>query len=320
MSQTPAQLTWNKAQLLSEVGAFDWTAAATLNSASWRSYLDFFALPQASSAITHQAGVLHCANFDLMLQAWSPKEPCATAYLVHGLHDHVGLYRHLIHYCLAHNWRVVAFDLPGHGLSSGKANVIDSFQRYDQVFTEILHSIQQHYAEPIRVFGQSTGGAIIINYLLKNAVKQSHSPFVSVHLIAPLIRPREWKKLFLLPVLKPFKTEIKRGKSLNSHDQDFLNLVWHQDPLQAKALSMNWALSAYEWMKFIEKQKPSDVPVQIAQGDDDRTVAWKKNLKVLKEKFPKQKLFLIANGRHHLVNESAEIRQKMWDFFDQENA
>ncbi len=320
MSQPSIQPNWNKAQLLSEVGVFDWTATTSLNSASWRNYLDFFALPQASATITHQAGALHCASFDLILQTWSPKNPCATAYLVHGLHDHVGLYRHLIHYCLAHNWRVVAFDLPGHGLSSGKANVIDSFQRYDQVFTEILLAIKKHYAEPIRVFGQSTGGAIIINYLLKNAVKPSQSPFASVHLIAPLIRPREWKKLFLLPALKSFKTEFKRGKSLNSHDQDFLNLVWYQDPLQAKALSMSWAMSAYEWMKFIEKQKPCNVPVQIVQGNDDHTVAWKHNLKVLKEKFPNQTLCLINNGRHHLVNESVEIRQKMWDFFDQENA
>lgn len=319
MSPTSTPLSWNKALLLSEVGNFDWTTATTLSPA-WQSYLDFFSLPQTDQNITHQAGILRCANFDLMLQAWSPKEPCATAYLVHGLHDHVGLYRHLIHYCLTRNWRVLAFDLPGHGLSSGKANVIDSFQRYDQVFTEILHGIQRHYPEPVRVFGQSTGGAIIINYLLKNGIKQSLSPFEKVYLIAPLIRPREWKKLFLLPTLKSFKTEIKRGRSLNSHDQDFLDLVWYRDPLQAKALSMSWALSAYEWMKFIERQNPSDVPVKIVQGDDDHTVAWKHNLKILKEKFPSQNLCMISSGRHHLVNESEDLRQKIWTFFDQENS
>ena len=42
-----------------------------------------------------------------------------TVLICHGYFDYVGLYRHLIAHVLELGYAVLAYDLPGHGLSSG---------------------------------------------------------------------------------------------------------------------------------------------------------------------------------------------------------
>lgn len=309
---------WSSAALSSSLPAMDWTLKQPLTNEVWQNYCNFYQLPcNRRSDQSHYAGLLSIAGFHIVAQVWQPKTPTATAYIVHGLYDHVGLYHHLIKYCLNRGWRVVAFDLPGHGLSSGKRSAIDNFQQYDQVFTKILTNICLHFSEPIHVFGQSTGGAIITNYLLKYNVNKANSPFKSINLISPLVRPKGWLKIKLfLPIVRLYKKHLQRGISTNSHDKDFLDFVQTKDPLQTKQLAISWIEAVINWNEFIEKRKPTDTDVNIVQGTDDYSVIWKYNMKLLKKKLPNSDIELINNARHHLVNETKEFQQPMWDFFD----
>ena len=52
--------------------------------------------------------------------------------------------------------------------------------------------------------------------------------------------------------------------------------------------------------------------VNIIQGDGDHTVDWRHNLQILQDKFPNQRLLVLPGGQHHLVNESPEQRQRMY--------
>ena len=56
----------------------------------------------------------------------------------------------------------------------------------------------------------------------------------------------------------------------------------------------------------------SGVPVQIIQGTDDGTVDWRKNLPLISEKFPAGRAHLLDDARHHLVNESAVFRERLF--------
>lgn len=298
----------------------DWTLKQPVSNDVWQSYCEYYQLPSHQGPEQqHYAGLLSIAGFHVVAQIWQPQQPTATAYIVHGLYDHIGLYHQLVHYCLKRNWRVVAFDLPGHGLSSGKRCAINSFQQYDQVFTKILTNICLHFSEPIHVFGQSTGGAIIANYLLRYQVKQSNSPFASVNLISPLVRPKGWLKIKLfLPLVRLYKTHLQRGVSTNSHDRAFLEFVQHQDPLQTKQLALSWIEAVIDWNTFIKKRPPVNADLNIVQGTDDYSVLWKYNMAFLKEKLPNAQIKLINDARHHLVNETPAYQQPMWDFFDQQ--
>ena len=46
----------------------------------------------------------------------------------------------------------------------------------------------------------------------------------------------------------------------------------------------------------------------IIQGDADKTVDWRYNLRQLARLFPAAEVFHLAGGRHHLANESADLR------------
>lgn len=317
--------TWTPQQLQQQLMPFDWSLSAPTDDANWQAYLSHYQLPSAAEGYSHYAGTLDLPEHSIAVQLWqplsneeNPKPPQATALITHGLYDHVGLYRHLIRYCLARDWQVVAFDLPGHGLSGGVRSSIDSFQEYDGVFTRLLSNLAVQLNQPIHAFGQSTGGAIIANYLLKNSVTPEHSPFASVNFIAPLVRPREWRKIrSAYWLLKHFKKTIVRGRSINSQDAEFLDFLWHHDPLQAGELGTNWLGALLVWERFIQQCSPCQVPINIVQGDDDNSVLWRYNLPFLKEKFPQHCLKIIHTGRHHLVNETEALRRKMWTFFDE---
>lgn len=312
--------TWTAAGLLHSLSLMDWSLNDPLDNREWQNYCDYYQLPlNDNNAQTHHAGLLQIAGFSIVAQVWEPKQVKGNAFLVHGLYDHVGLYRHLIKYCLSKGWRVIAFDLPGHGLSSGKRAAINSFQQYDQVFTKMLTNICLHFSEPIHVFGQSTGGAIIINYLLKYEVKQDNSPFKSVNLISPLVRPKSWRKMnLLLPFVRRRREEVARAVSTNSHALDFLTFVQTIDPLQTKALSVSWINAVIQWNKFIERTEESDIAINTVQGTEDYSVIWQYNMGFLKRKFPNGAIEIIPNARHHMVNETEEFQQPMWDFFDQQ--
>lgn len=309
---------WTPDSLRATLKPFNWGLTQPSSGALWESYLNTYSLPSNDESYQHFAGHMQAAGFAITVQVWQPAKPSATAIIVHGLYDHVGLYQHLIRYCLARNWRVVAFDLPGHGLSNGKRASIANFQQYDQVFTRLLSNVAVHFDQPIHIFGQSTGAAIILNYLLKYGIKPAFSPFKSVNFIAPLVRPKEWRKIVCLYwLLKRFICSLKRGRSINSQDQKFLDFLWHNDPLQAGELGVDWIGAVKEWDAFIQQQESSKIAINIVQGNDDNSVLWQYNLAFLRKKFPNQQLRIIDTGRHHLVNEIEPLRNEMWQFFDE---
>lgn len=309
---------WAPDTLTAALIPFDWSLTQPTNGTLWQSYLNTYELPTPAEGYQHYAGHMPAAGFKVAVQLWQPANPVATAIIVHGLYDHVGLYRHLIRYCLERGWRVVAFDLPGHGLSNGKRASIASFQQYDQVFTRLLSNVAVHFDQHIHAFGQSTGAAILINYLVKYAIKPAFSPFASVNLIAPLVRPKEWRKITCLYwLLQRFVSTLKRGRSINSQDQKFLDFLWHNDPLQAGELGVDWIGAAKDWDVFIRSQDSSKVAINIVQGNNDNSVLWQYNLAFLRKKFPEQQLRIIDTGRHHLVNEIESLRSEMWQFFDE---
>lgn len=308
---------WTATELITDLPVMDWRLPAPQQSAPWQAYLQTYQLPSAAEGSEHFTGRLAVGGFDIIVQVWQPSQVRGNALIVHGYYDHVGLYRHLIRYCLERGWRVITCDLPGHGLSSGERSAIGSFQQYDDVFRALLTPVQQHFTGPLHVLGQSTGGAVIMNYLLRHGLTAATSPFASAVLMAPLVRPREWHKAFWVhQLLGRWLRQVRRGRSHNSSDPAFLEFLWHQDPLQAGMLSVAWVGAMKEWVRFIERCPASDVPVCILQGDDDRTVAWRYNLRVLARLFPQQRLQMIAGARHHLVNERREIRERLWHCLD----
>ncbi len=257
-------------------------------------------------------GLFPAAGYQIVAQAWWPAEPRGTLLLQHGYYDHVGLYRHLISWALQLGFAVLACDLPGHGLSSGPRASIGDFAEYQQVLEGLLaQAATLGLPAPWHLCGQSTGGAILIDYLLHGSVRAEVAETV---LLAPLVRPRAWgwSKLSY-QLLRPFVSSIPRRFSANSTDPAFLDFV-QRDPLQPLILPTAWVGALARWVPRIEAAPGRPRRPLIVQGQADMTVDWRHNLEVLGAKFAEPELLLLSEARHHLANESETLRRRYLDF------
>lgn len=278
-----------------------------------KSYFDRYGLtPLWREAQQVYAGFIESGCFSLWCQVWSPPEPVGTAFVVHGYFDHMGLYRHLLKRLLACGWRVVLWDLPGHGLSSGARATIESFDDY----RHCLHVVQAALTAQALVpgpwvgVGQSTGASILATDALH---RQDAAPWAGLVLLAPLVRPRGWRQASALHRLaSPFVRSVRRSYQPNSTDAAFVAFLRYQDPLQSEQLSLVWVGAMRRWMAQLLAQPPSMLPVLMIQGEQDHTVDWVYNLGVLAAKFPRAEVYHHPLARHHLVNEAEPIREALF--------
>ena len=275
--------------------------------------LDF---PHRQAPVKRQLGRFSAGGFELVSQVWWPDSaPVATLFVIHGFYDHMGLYRHVIEWGLNHGFVVIACDLPGHGLSSGERASIDDFAQYQAVLQGLFIEAQAlQLPQPWHLCGQSTGGAIVLDHLLHYGA-QSPAQGQAI-LLSPLVRPKDWGwSKFSYYLLRPFVKGIARRFSENSNDPAFLPFL-QTDPLQPVRLPTAWVGALARWIPRIEGATPSARQPLVIQGKDDKTVDWQHNLEVLKAKFNQPQALLLPEARHHLANETAEIRARYFAFLD----
>lgn len=282
-------------------------------------YQRFYGLDfaQRSPAVKRQLGRFNAGGYEIVSQVWWPDAPpVATLFVIHGFYDHMGLYRHVIEWGLNRGFVVIACDLPGHGLSSGERASIDDFAQYQAVLQGLFIEAQSlHLPQPWHLCGQSTGGAIVLDHLLRYG-EQSPAQGKAI-LLSPLVRPKDWgwSKLSYY-LLRPFVKDIARRFSENSNDPAFLPFL-QADPLQPLRLPTAWVGALARWIPRIENASPSARQPLVVQGQADKTVDWQHNLEVLKTRFNQPRVLLLPEARHHLANETAAIREQYFGFLDQ---
>ena len=245
-------------------------------------------------------------------------EPTGTvegsAVVVHGYYDHVGLYGHLIRYLLGRGFRVLAYDQQGHGLSTGRRATIDSFDRYADDLGAFVDAHADALATPRWLVGQSMGASVILE-LLDTREAGRAAAFDRVVLFAPLVRPASWPaSRIAYAVGRHVVDEVKRKFAANTENPEFSALV-RSDPLQARTLPVEWVTAMIDWKNRFERRQPSRRRVFVLQGGRDGTVDARYNVSVLKRRYDVC-LLTMPEARHHLVNEAAGIRGRMWRFLD----
>lgn len=279
-----------------------------------KAYLEFYCISfeDQFAGLQHAFGFVESCQQRLAVHVLQQPQARGVLLLVHGYLDHVGLYGHLIRYGLERGYTVVAFDLPGHGLSSGDRVAIDDFGDYRHAVENVVSACQNLPGE-WRVIAQSAGSAAVLDYLLRHG-----RAFEKVVMLAPLVRPRGW--FWVLPahvVLHRFRDSVQRKFAENSSDQEFLDWI-RTDPLQSDVLSTRWIGALRRWIKALPKTPVQcNVPLLLIQGDADRTVDWRYNIKRIKQLVPVSQVEYLAGGRHHLANESPSVRQRIVVLMDE---
>jgi alpha-beta hydrolase superfamily lysophospholipase len=309
---------WDRGSLLERLELFDPEGREEL-SEEMVAYCRFYGLDLwvEHPDIAYHQGYVAAGRHEVMVHYFRLPEPCAergTVFILHGYFDHVGLYSQLIDRCLGAGFDVLTYDQPGHGLSSGTPAAIGSFLEYQGVLSEVMAHVRDKVRGPWFAVGQSTGSAILIDYLLSNHHSPATSEFRKVVLLAPLIRPAGWLGARVLHTMaKPFITRWQRVFSANSGNTRFLRFLREHDPLQARAVHVDWVSALRTWIPHIESARPVNFPVTVVQGEKDLTVDWQHNLRIIRNKFASVEEVRIANGRHHLVNEAKDLQATVFN-------
>ena len=273
------------------------------HSEAMRAFLNYYGIEQ--QGVTHHFGYFKAAGFQLAAHIYLPEKPVGMVLLMHGYLDHCGTLRNLIQELIAANYGIATYDMPGHGLTNGDRVTIDDFSTYRQVFENFLGFVQENFKQPIHVISFSTGGAVVMDYMLNCR----HEGLGKVIFLAPLVRPF----LFHLSILgyqlaSPFVKTVPRKFQHNSSNRGFCHFVNYKDPLQTHLLPLGWFAALIRWNRRVKSYQPSEYPITIIQGEQDRVVEWKYNLTFFRKKFSQLQVILIPEGRHQLLNESKPIR------------
>lgn len=100
---------------------------------------------------------------------WEPDEyPHAIISLVHGIGEHCGRYDAWARRFCEKGYMVYAVDLRGHGLSEGKRGHIRHLGNYLDDISSLVRRVKHNWSElPHYIYGQSMGGNLVLNFLLK---------------------------------------------------------------------------------------------------------------------------------------------------------
>lgn len=272
--------------------------------------LDF---PASYAGLIHGLGKVSAAGFHIAAHYWIPPQARGTLLVVHGYYDHVGIYRHAIEFGLRQGLAVLAFDLPGHGLSSGARAAIDNFDQYGDVLEAILQRAQGQLPSPWFALGQSTGGAVLLNHLWRYEARRAAPLLDKVALCAPLVLPRAWGRgKIAYGLLHRFIHTLPRGRSRSSHDPGFIHFIDEVDCLQSKRLSVCWVGAMKQWDAQFRQFPPLDKSLLVVQGDEDDTVDWRYNLQQIQCKLPAAKVVMVKGAGHQLVNERDDLRDQVF--------
>lgn len=295
--------------------------SAWTNTHAVQAYLDFYRINFAKTqpGVFHGFGVVDVCNFCIATHYWLPENPRGTLIVLHGYYDHIGIFANAIAYGLKQGLAVLAFDLPGHGLSGGDRVAINSFDQYADVLEAVMMQSGDFFPRPLYGLGQSTGAAILLNHLWRyQQAKPESQRFHRLALLAPLILPRGWGMgRFVYFAVHPFVQRMRRGASRNSHDKSFIDFVDNRDHLQSKFLSVKWVGAMKAWNRKFRAFDSLPTKLLVIQGTNDLTVAWHYNMKMIRRKLSNADICFIEDAGHQLVNESDEYRTQVFTTISQ---
>lgn len=274
-----------------------------------KEYLEYYSIDfDKQYEASHRMGNISAEGFSIATHYWHFSNARGTVFILHDHFDHVGLFGHIIQWCLKEHYNVVAFDLPGHGLSTGAKASIESFDQYGAVLKTLVALCNKKLRSPNFCIAQGVGAAAVMNMIWV----YSKRPFAKMVFLAPLVRPQDWSKgKFKYFLARLLGRSVKRRFVVNSGDKEFIQFVRRKDSLQSKRIPLKWIAAMKQWAAEFPSKPREIISPLIIQGTEDVAMDWKYNMVQMQARFPNGAVKFLAPANHQLANEMESLRNKM---------
>ncbi len=173
----------------------------------------------------------------------STSEARGTILWVHGYAEHSGRYLPIIEYLLERGWHSVAWDLRGHGRSTGRRGYISDIEEYLADLTAVWTHWHKRIPEPVVLFGHSLGGLIALRYRQKySTLWKPRLTIISAPLIQLKVKVPRYKRI-LAQIAAQFFPTLSLPSGLRptdlTHDPAEAH-AYANDPLVFKIATAGW--------------------------------------------------------------------------------
>ena len=227
----------------------------------------------------HDEGRIDSARgAELFWQSWFPEAQSRAAVLfVHGLGEHSSRYAHVAERLVAGGHACLAFDLRGHGRSSGRRGHIVRFADYlADVEAARGELTRRAPGAPLYLLGHSLGGLIALRYLLERPAGVTGAVISSPYLgDLPEVAPPRFLDVLarllsrICPIL-PFKTGIR--PQFVSRDPESVR-AYRDDPLIFDRVTPRFYTESRRALAEVHAAAASwQVPLLLMQSGADRLV------------------------------------------------
>jgi lysophospholipase len=233
--------------------------------------------------IKHTSDQFMGAGERLHLQAWLPAapdpdgvavatDPVAVIALVHGYGDHGGRHTWFGEDMATRGYAVYAYDLRGHGQSSGTRGQIKRFDDYLDDTAVFLDEVRRRLpGKPVVLLGHSLGG-LICTRLAQERPCDVRALVLSSPFFALTVQPEPMKLLGakVLSALWPGRDigNTVRAEDL-SHDTSVVE-AYVTDPLVHHVATARWAAEALSAQEAAMAAAPAvTLPLLMLYGKDD---------------------------------------------------
>jgi alpha-beta hydrolase superfamily lysophospholipase len=229
----------------------------------------------------------------------------AVVILVHGLGEHIQRYSN---WAGLFNEAMIGFagvDLPGHGRSEGKRGHIKSYTQTEEMIDILLNECRKTFPGiPLFLYGQSLGGGIVLDYLVRKDPKIKGAIVTSPWLKLSF-EPDE-SKVKLAGIMKNIFPGLIQTSGLIvdhiSHDQKVVE-AYKNDPLVHGKISVSLFHSAMSAASIALKNAASlKLPLLLMHGTDDH-ICSPEGSREFASKAKSVDLKLWDGGYHELHND-----------------
>jgi len=241
---------------------------------------------------------------ELYYQRWRPGgAPRAVLAVLHGFGEHSGRYGNVVDWFVPRGYAVYAFDMRGHGRSSGKRGHFENMAQIREDVRIFLDLVRQEEPDSILfLLGHSQGGLAALNYVL-------HDPSGLAGVIAsgPLleqmtISPAVVQILKVLSKVAPGFT-VEAGLDVDALSRDTAVVrAYVDDPLVHGKMTLRMGTELMKAMAWTRDHAAyMALPCLLAWGSEDRLCAPQANLVFFESMTLDDKESLVFDGYYHEI-------------------